>query len=93
MNEVDDGSTGNNAGPPNPVDRLSNAQVFAHDPEAHTPASLDLIIERLRPIIARQRKARDDEAIVLAQQALVKKRKKKVPKNESPQEANQIDSG
>jgi hypothetical protein len=81
MNEVADGSTGNNTGLTNPVERISNAQVFAHDPEAHTPASLDLILERLRPIIAKQRKARDDEATVLAQQALVKKRKKKVPKD------------
>jgi hypothetical protein len=83
MNEMAACSTCDNTSVAGPVGRLSNAQVFAHDPEAHTPASLDLILERLRPLIAKQRKARDDEATVLAQQALVKKRKKKAPKNES----------
>lgn len=84
MNEMDGGHNGNSSGDHSPVARLTNAQVFAHDPEAHTPVSLDAIIDRLRPIIERQRKARDDEATVLAQQALVKKRKKKEPTNESP---------
>lgn len=82
MNEVDAGLADTDVLPADPVARLSNAQVFAHDPEAHTPTSLDAIIERLRPIIERQRKARADEATVLAEQATVKKRnKKKEPTN------------
>jgi hypothetical protein len=56
-----------------PLARIPDAQVFARDPEDYTVESTADTIERLRKIVARQRKARDDEAQVKEAAAKLKK--------------------
>jgi hypothetical protein len=75
---------GDSPGSINPVTSLTNTQAFARDPLLHTKETLDDIVARLRPIIARQRKARDDDAIVAAEQARIKQLNKKHKKEPSP---------
>lgn len=55
------------------VAKMSDAQVFARDPEDLTKETLDDTIERLRKILVRQRKARADDAAVAADAARFKK--------------------
>jgi hypothetical protein len=47
-----------------PVSRLTDAQVFARDPEDYTIEDTRDTVERLRKIIERQRKARQDSEAV-----------------------------
>ena len=61
------------ANPPSPLKELKDAQVFARDPEDYTAESTADTIERLRKIVARQRKARDDDAAVAAELVKIKK--------------------
>jgi hypothetical protein len=67
-----------------PLAKLTDTQVFARDPEDYTTENVTDTIARLSKIVARQRKARQDEADVLAQAQRIKKtnaaaRKKKAP--------------
>ena len=67
-----------------PVERLSRAQVFARDPEQMTRAELEFVVEELRKINARNRKARKDDESVAEVTAKMKKanaanKKKKAP--------------
>lgn len=67
-----------------PLSKLTPAQVFAKDPEEYTREDLDVLIEELRKINARHRKAREDEAALAETTAKIKKanaatRKKKAP--------------
>lgn len=55
------------------VAKMSDAQVFARDPEDYTQENIVDTIERLRKIILRQRKARADDAAVAADAARFKK--------------------
>lgn len=55
------------------VAKMSDAQVFARDPEDFTKEDLADTIERLRKIVLRQRKARADDATVAADAARFKK--------------------
>lgn len=54
--------------------RLPDAQIFSRDPEIYTAADLADTIERLRRILARQRKARQDDAAITAAAADLKKK-------------------
>ena len=68
-----------------PLARLPDAQVFARDPEDYTQENIDDTIQRLTKILARQRKARQDDAEVKDTAAKLKKtntvaRKKKAGK-------------
>ncbi len=54
--------------------RLPDAQVFSRDPEVYTDEDLADTIERLQRILARQRKARQDEAELVAAAADLKKK-------------------
>lgn len=56
-----------------PLARLPDAQVFARDPEDYTLESTADTIERLRKIVARQRKARNDDNQVKEAAAKLKK--------------------
>ncbi len=56
-----------------PLRELKDAQVFARDPEDYTAESTADTIERLRKIVARQRKARNDDAAVTEQLGKIKK--------------------
>ncbi len=61
------------ASPSSPVTKLSDAQVFARDPEDYTEENTADTIERLRKILARHRKARQDAEQVMAEAAKLKK--------------------
>lgn len=68
-----------------PVEKLSDAQVFARDPEDYTEESTADTIARLKKVVARQRKARQDseavaEAAVKLKKINVAARKKKAGK-------------
>ena len=67
-----------------PVDRLPRAQVFGRDPEEMTQAHLDFVVEEIRKINVRNRKARADDSAVADAATKMKKanaaaRKKKAP--------------
>ena len=47
-----------------PIGRLTDAQVFARDPEDYTVEDTRDTVERLRKIVERQRKARQDSEVV-----------------------------
>lgn len=53
--------------------KLPDAQVFSRDPEDYTQESTADTIARLSKIVARQRKARQDDAEIAATTAKIKK--------------------
>lgn len=55
------------------ITSLPDAQVFSRDPEDFTKETLADTIERLKKIVARQRKARQDSAEISALSAKFKK--------------------
>lgn len=55
------------------VAKMTDTQVFARDPEDYTTETTADTIERLRKILARQRKARADDEAVAATAAKFKK--------------------
>ncbi len=61
------------AGGVSPLSKLLDAQVFARDPEDYSAETLQDTIARLQKIVARQRKARQDDAGVAALAAKMKK--------------------
>lgn len=71
------------AGDARPVAKLTDAQVFARDPEDYTEENTADTIARLRKIVERQRKARQDSQAVAEEVAKLKKAnakgKKKAP--------------
>ena len=71
---VPDGSAG-------PLTRLSDAQVFSRDPEDYTEENTADTIERLRKILARHRKARQDAQQILDEAAKLKKANAKPKKS------------
>lgn len=60
-------------GSPSTLNRLPDAQVFARDPEDYTAEGVADTIARLSKIVARQRKARQDDAAIAAAAATIKK--------------------
>ncbi len=67
-----------------PLEKLTRAQVFARDPEELTPANLEQVIEEIRKINERNRKARADDVAIAEAASKMKKantasRKKKAP--------------
>lgn len=58
---------------PGPLAKLSDAQVFARDPEDYTKENVADTIARLRKIVERQRKARQDAELVAAEAGKMKK--------------------
>lgn len=56
-----------------PLEKLTRAQVFARDPEELTPANLEQVIEEIRKINERNRKARADDAAIAEAAAKLKK--------------------
>jgi len=68
-----------------PLKRLPDAQVFARDAEDYDAESTADVLERLRKVVERKRRARRDDADVAAKAAKMKKvnaaaAKKKAPK-------------
>ena len=55
------------------LDDLPDVQVFARDPEQLSEQELQVVIERLRKLVARMRKARQDDAKVAELAAKFKK--------------------
>lgn len=55
------------------VDKMTRAQVFSKDVEETTREDLDFIIDELKKINARNRKAREDDAILADSIAKIKK--------------------
>jgi hypothetical protein len=53
--------------------KLSDAQVFSRDPEDYSAEDIAETITRLQRIVARQRKARADDAEIQALTAKIKK--------------------
>lgn len=76
--QVSDAGTVCSAGP---VTKLSDAQVFARDPEDYTEENIADTIERLRKILVRHRKARQDAAQILEEAAKLKKANAKPKKS------------
>lgn len=79
-----------------PLSKLSDTQVFARDPEDYSTETTADTIARLTKIVARQRKARQDDQEVAALAAKMKKanaasRKKKV-KDAAPSSINIMDT-
>jgi len=73
------------AGAAEPLKRLPDAQVFARDAEDYDAESTADVLERLRKVVERKRRARRDDAEVAAKAAKMKKAnaaaaKKKAPK-------------
>jgi hypothetical protein len=69
-----------------PLSRLTRAQVFARNPEEVTQADLQFVVEELTKINIRNRKARQDDALLADGLAKIKKanaaaaaKKKKAP--------------
>lgn len=56
-----------------PLSKLTTTQVFALSPEAFTPETVAEAAARLAPILARYRKARQDEATLRETAAAIKK--------------------
>lgn len=75
MSDTDAPNTHDDSGEPagSPLGKLTPAQVFAKDPEEYTREDLDVLIEELRKINARHRKAREDEAALAEATAKIKK--------------------
>lgn len=71
-NEIDslDASSGSAVAP---LEKLTRAQVFARDPEELTPANLEQVIEEIRKINERNRKARADDAAIAEAASKMKK--------------------
>ncbi len=63
-----------------PLDRLSDAAVFDRDAEDYTQEVTAETIKRLQKILARYRKARDDEATLLEEAAKIKANNAKAKK-------------
>ena len=55
------------------LSKLPDAQVFSRDAEDYTQEAIEDTIVRLRKIVARQRKARQDEAEIVELTAKIKK--------------------
>ena len=56
-----------------PLKRLPDAQVFARDAEDYDAESEADVLERLRKVVERKRRARRDDADVVAKAAKMKK--------------------
>lgn len=56
-----------------PLRRLPDAQVFARDAEDYDAESMRDVLERLRKVVERKRKARRDDVAVAEQAAKMKK--------------------
>ena len=69
------------AGVSGPLAKLSDAQVFARDPEDYTKENVADTIARLRKIVERQRKARQDAELVAAEAGKMKKANSKRTKS------------
>lgn len=83
------------AGPvadPNPVARLTRAQVFARDPEETTQEDIDFIVAELRKINERNRKARRDDEAVAAGAAKLKKTNAAAKKKKAPLPSDILDA-
>lgn len=65
------------------LSKLPDAQVFSRDPEDYTTEAIEDTIARLRKIILRQRKARQDEAEVAELTAKIKKANKVADKKKT----------
>lgn len=65
------------------LSKLPDAQVFSRDPEDYTTETIEDTITRLRKIILRQRKARQDEAEVAELTAKIKKANKAAGKKKA----------
>ena len=55
-----------------PLDKLSDAAVFSRDPEDYTQESAAETVARLKRILQRYRKARDDDAAIAEEAAKIK---------------------
>jgi len=55
------------------LSKLPDAQVFSRDPEDYTQEAIEDTIARLQKIVARQRKARQDDAAIAETLLKVKK--------------------
>ena len=64
--------------------RLPDAQVFARDAEDYDAESLKDVMERLAKVVARKRKARQDDALVAEQAAKMKKANAAAKKKKKP---------
>ncbi len=67
-----DNDDSTNAGSVIPLDKLTDAQVFSRDPEDYTQESAAETIARLKRILQRYRKARDDDAAIAEEAAKIK---------------------
>lgn len=78
-NDVPAGDAGS-AGAAGPVTKLTDAQVFARDPEDYSEENTADTIARLRKILERQRRARQDSQAVAEEAAKLKKANAKTKK-------------
>jgi hypothetical protein len=73
-----------------PLARLTDAQVFAKDPEQFTDEDIAETVERLKKILGRYRKARQDAAEVLEQAAKIKATNAKARKAKAKKSSAQV---
>lgn len=83
-NDASDPSDVAAGAPASPVEKLTRAQVFARDPEQMTKAELEFVVEELRKINARNRKARKDDASVAEVTIKMKKANAATKKKKAP---------
>lgn len=89
--EADNNSVAGAAGIP-PLERLPDAQVFSRDPEDYSAETTAEAIERLRKIVARQRKARQDDAEVAELAAKYKKTNAAAKRKKAKASANLMET-
>lgn len=63
-----------------PLAQLPDAQVFSQDPTSYTKDDLAVVVERLQKIVAKMRRARQDDAVVAAEIEKAKNANKKSKK-------------
>lgn len=73
MTDATDPLDASGGGAAAPLEKLTRAQVFARDPEELTPANLEQVIEEIRKINERNRKARADDAAIAEAASKMKK--------------------
>jgi hypothetical protein len=75
-----------------PLASLPDTQVFSRDPEDYTLENTSDTIARLQRILFRQRKARADEAAIVAAAATIKKTNVAAKRKKSKPAASPLDT-
>jgi hypothetical protein len=83
-------SSSADVGTGSPLSKLSDAQVFAKDPEQFTDEDVSETVERLKKILGRYRKARQDSAEIAEAAAKIKATNTKARKTKAKKSSAQV---